>query len=91
MTSPPRFPAAHRGHPRSYRLSRVLAATVLDEPSSRPADLEAIEGSLHLLEQAVAETLSLAVADGDAARDTGALQEDPAGLRDGMGHETLLG
>jgi predicted DNA-binding transcriptional regulator YafY len=32
--------AAHRGQPRSYRVSRVLAATVLDEPSSRPADLD---------------------------------------------------
>lgn len=32
--------AAHRGRPRSYRVSRVLAATVLDEPSHRPADLD---------------------------------------------------
>ena len=32
--------AAHRGQPRSYRVSRVLAATVLDEPSSRPPDLD---------------------------------------------------
>lgn len=32
--------AAHRGRPRSYRVSRVLAATVLEEPSSRPADLD---------------------------------------------------
>jgi predicted DNA-binding transcriptional regulator YafY len=32
--------AAHRGRPRSYRVSRVLAATVLNEPSSRPADLD---------------------------------------------------
>ncbi|SDR82928.1 Predicted DNA-binding transcriptional regulator YafY, contains an HTH and WYL domains [Friedmanniella luteola] len=32
--------AGHGGRPRSYRLSRVLAATVLDEPSSRPADLD---------------------------------------------------
>ena len=32
--------AAHRGRPRSYRLSRVLAATVLDEPSRRPPDLD---------------------------------------------------
>ncbi|GAA1834602.1 YafY family protein [Microlunatus capsulatus] len=32
--------AAHRGRPRSYRVSRVLAATVLDEPSRRPADLD---------------------------------------------------
>jgi predicted DNA-binding transcriptional regulator YafY len=32
--------AAHRGQPRSYRLSRVLAATVLEEPSNRPPDLD---------------------------------------------------
>lgn len=32
--------AAHRGQPRSYRVSRVLAATVLDEPSARPPDLD---------------------------------------------------
>jgi len=32
--------AAHRGRPRSYRLTRVLAATVLDEPSRRPPDLD---------------------------------------------------
>lgn len=32
--------AAHRGRPRSYRVSRVQAATVLDEPSSRPVNLD---------------------------------------------------
>jgi len=32
--------AAHRGRPRAYRVSRVLAATVLDEPSRRPPDLD---------------------------------------------------
>ncbi len=32
--------AAHRGRPRSYRVSRVQAATALDEPSRRPADLD---------------------------------------------------
>jgi predicted DNA-binding transcriptional regulator YafY len=32
--------AGHRHQPRSYRLSRVVAATVLDEPSRRPPDLD---------------------------------------------------
>lgn len=32
--------AAHRDRPRSYRVSRVLAATALDEPSRRPPDLD---------------------------------------------------
>ncbi len=32
--------AAHRGRPRTYRLSRVQRAEVLEEPSNRPADLD---------------------------------------------------
>ncbi len=32
--------AAHRGRPRSYRISRILAARTLEEPSQRPADLD---------------------------------------------------
>ncbi len=32
--------AAHRGRPRSYRVSRMAEARVLDQPSSRPPDLE---------------------------------------------------
>ena len=32
--------AAHRGQPRSYRVSRMASVTVLDTPSSRPDDLD---------------------------------------------------
>lgn len=32
--------AAHRGQPRSYRVSRMSSARVLDRPSSRPPDLD---------------------------------------------------
>ena len=32
--------AAHRGRPHTYRVDRVEAAEVLDEPSTRPADLD---------------------------------------------------
>jgi predicted DNA-binding transcriptional regulator YafY len=32
--------AAHRGRPRMYRVSRVARATLLDEPTNRPADLD---------------------------------------------------
>lgn len=32
--------AAHRGRPRSYRISRIVAAVALGEPSRRPADLD---------------------------------------------------
>jgi predicted DNA-binding transcriptional regulator YafY len=32
--------AAHRGRPRTYRISRMTAATVLSQPSRRPDDLD---------------------------------------------------
>ena len=32
--------AAHRGRPRSYRVSRMTSVTVLDTPSTRPDDLD---------------------------------------------------
>ncbi|GAA5153497.1 YafY family protein [Nocardioides marinquilinus] len=60
--------AAHRGQRRTYRVSRVLEATVLDEPARRPADLDLAhewEQSRRALEVGDAVTLEVAV---DAAQ-----------------------